>query len=372
MSHPRDPRLRRQAPFAPPVDVGAAALRLEVAADSWRAAARDVGPEPLEPAPLVEAAGDYAERLGELLDGALPAADSPEPAPVSAPLPPVDGVEPAPAPQLVPEPTPCRGCGVADPEGRLHVRGERKCCPDCDHRPAPAPVLNIEQRRPAARGWSSRHDPRSLEFGARRLMAGSVPLQDVTLPTPAPLDQGQEGECVGCGVVQAENVMRLLAGRSDLLTVDDAAAVYATARRHDGIPDSLGEGTSVNAGMQAGRDAGYWPAYSWDFGTRDIAQTLLRRRPVIVGVPWLSGMAETGPGGLVRLEGDDVGIGHCLVIVALRLLGPQGQPGPFFGWLNSYGESYGDGGIGRIHHRDLARLLHGIGEAATPMSGTRE
>ncbi len=33
------------------------------------------------------------------------------------------------------ETLPCRGCGNVDPGGVAHVYGERKCCPDCDHRP---------------------------------------------------------------------------------------------------------------------------------------------------------------------------------------------------------------------------------------------
>jgi hypothetical protein len=87
---------------------------------------------------------------------------------------------------------------------------------------------------------------------------------------------------------------------------------------------------------------------------------------VIVGVPWLSGMYDTGPGGLVQLDGDDSGLGHCLAVVGLRVKGPQGQPGPFFVWQNSWGTGYGDGGLGYVHHRDLAALLHAAGEAAVP------
>jgi hypothetical protein len=35
----------------------------------------------------------------------------------------------------MPELVPCRGCGSVDRSGSAHVFGERKCCPDCDHRP---------------------------------------------------------------------------------------------------------------------------------------------------------------------------------------------------------------------------------------------
>ena len=88
--------------------------------------------------------------------------------------------------------------------------------------------------------------------------------------------------------------------------------------------------------------------------------------PVVVGVPWSSGMWDTGPGGVVRLDGADEGLGHCLTVNGIALKGPHGQPGPWFRWQQSAGEDYGDGGFGWIHHRDLAGLLRGQGEAAIP------
>jgi hypothetical protein len=109
----------------------------------------------------------------------------------------------------------------------------------------------------------------------------------------------------------------------------------------------------------------------WCFGTKDVAQAVLQRGPVVVGVPWLSGMYDTGPGGLVELAGEDTGAGHCLAVVGIRLRGPQGQLGPYFVWQNSWGTGYGDGGLGYVHHRDLARLLHGTGEAAIPTAGAQ-
>lgn len=45
----------------------------------------------------------------------------------------------------VPHPATCRGCGNVDPDGRWHLIGERKCCPDCDHR---APPTEVELAEP--------------------------------------------------------------------------------------------------------------------------------------------------------------------------------------------------------------------------------
>lgn len=221
--------------------------------------------------------------------------------------------------------------------------------------------------------WSSRHDPRSLAFGVRdHLAAAPLQLADVTLPVGPVLNQGAEGACVGMAVVTAANVLDELAGNLDglLLAEVDADRVYRRAQQLDARAGEGYSGTSVLGGMRAAVEAGVFGRYLWAFGTRDIASTILSRRPVIVGIPWLSGMYETGPGGLVTLAGDDVGLGHCLTLVGLRLKGPNGEAGPFFVWQNTWGTGYGDGGLGYVHHRDLAQLLRSHGEAAVPMPVT--
>lgn len=229
----------------------------------------------------------------------------------------------------------------------------------------PAPVFIPEHPRLT---WGSRHDERSRAYRLRGRGA-SAPLTDTLWPVGPVGDQGEEGACVGWGIVDAVNAR--MAGDTDL-TAADAAALYARAQQLDAVPGSDYSGTSVLAGLQAGVERGLFGGYLWCFGTRDIAQAVTQRGPVVVGVPWLSGMYDTGPGGLVQLTGDDTGAGHCLAIVGLLLRGPQGQPGPFFVWQNSWGASYGDGGIGYIHHRDLAELLRGVGEAALPTVEAQE
>jgi hypothetical protein len=385
-AHPRDPRLRRQAGgvFAPPVDPLAAAVRLEVAIDAMRAQQLDRGPEPADVAAAVQlaptslTAQQFADALNvdeyaveavwsvdevtivtpELAAAVLgPMAESPEPAPVESlpPAPPVSAPEP-------PAPAPADTAERADSNRAATV---------ADHRPAgPASVFISEQGRSLT--WRSRHDPRSLAYGIRPRLAGSAPITDHLWPVGPVLDQGAEGECVGCAVVDAANVLARCAPLSHtvgLLTQDDAARIYKRAQQLDEVPGEDYSGTSVLAGMKAGVEAGLFGSYRWAFGTRDVAQAVLQVGPVVVGVPWLSGMYDTGPGGLVTLAGDDTGAGHCLAMVGIRRKGPQGQPGPYFVWQNSWGPGYGDGGLGYIHHRDLAELLHGTGEAAIPMPG---
>jgi hypothetical protein len=216
-------------------------------------------------------------------------------------------------------------------------------------------------------GWRSRHDPASRSFGVVDRLAGKAPLRDVHLPWTPVLNQGKEGACVGFGVADAVNVLRA-SGAPVPAFIDDAGALdlYHAAQRVDDIPGESYTGTSVLAGMKAGAGAGLFGGYLWDFGTSAIAQTLLQlHTPVVVGVPWFDGMYDTGPGGVVHVAGKLVG-GHCLCIVGLSMKGPNGEPGPWFVWRNSWGESYGVGGDGFVHHRDLGKLLRGQGEAAVP------
>jgi hypothetical protein len=330
-THRRDPRLRRAGGvFAPPIDAAAAAVRLVVAADAMRAEQLAHGPE-LE-APVT--AQEFADAL------AVPLDEVPEPAQVE----PGDFAEPAPAAPVV----------VSPPPPPVPA-------------PAQVPAAFSSERRPLT--WASRHDPRSLDFGVRSRLVGSAPITDHVWPVGPVLDQGKEGECVGCGVVDAANVLELVAGQRAGLGIADAASVYHRAQQIDDIPGENYTGTSVLAGMQAAVEAGYFGGYLWAFGTRDIAQAVLQVGPVIIGIPWCSGMYDTGPGGLVQVAGDVVG-GHCLAVVGIRLKGPQGQPGPYFTWMNSWGPTYGDHGLGYIHHKDLAGLLRGTGEAAVPTRGT--
>lgn len=240
--------------------------------------------------------------------------------------------------------------------------------------PTPAAPRALSPLRPAP-GWAPRHDPRSLAYGVRGRLIGSVAVQDHLWPAAPVLSQGTEGSCVGMAVATAANVAELVAvqhptdvradGTPVLLTEADAHRLYARAQQLDDVPGADYAGTSVLAGMLAGREAGYWDEFLWAFGTRDVAQAVLQVGPVLIGVPWLSGMATPGPAGLLEVAGDDVG-GHCLTVLGMRRE-RAGRPGPWFVLQNSYGPGWGDSGLGYLHHRDLARLLAGQGEAAVPV-----
>lgn len=243
----------------------------------------------------------------------------------------------------------------------------------------PAPAVPAGPPR-VIRDWASRHDPRSREFDVRSRLRAQVPLQSFVRETGPVLDQGSvpplslrdASGCVGMACAAAANVLAL-AGASAyarpadvaLLGKGDALALYDRAQELDQISGKAYPGTSVLAGMLAGREAGLWPGFLWAFGLRDIAQALLQVGPVVIGVPWDEGLESPGPDGVAAPGGQSLG-GHALALVGLRMA-VAGRPGPFFVAQQSRGPAEGDGGRIYLHHKALAGLLAGVGEAAIPI-----
>lgn len=259
-------------------------------------------------------------------------------------------------------------------------------------RPAPAdtvkgppldPAATVVDHHPAeparVSAWTSRHDPRSLEYAVRARLAAPVPIQDVVLAVGPILDQGttppltrrDASACTGMAAVAARNVLELEAapgGRSaDLL--DEAAAVmaYRRAQDLDHVSGHDYAGTSVLAVMKYGQEAGWWDTYLWALkGTRDLAQALLQlRAPIVVGVPWSAGLEAPDAAGIATPGGRDLG-GHSLAVVGL-LQAVAGRRGPWFVLQQSRGLSEGVGGLIYVHHAHLQRLLAHAGEAAVPL-----
>lgn len=250
--------------------------------------------------------------------------------------------------------------------------------------PAPAPAPGVDPTPDPVRvsDWSSRHDPASLEYGVRERLGRLVPLADVSLETGVVLDQGttpplsvhDASACVGMAGIVAANVLFLGPLRGDtragwgLRDEDDARRLYALAQKRDQIHGEDYAGTSVLGGMKAGRDLGLWDGFLWALrGTRDIAQVLLQLRlAVVLGLPWSANLENPDRDGVIVPGGASMG-GHSLAAVGLRLV-LAGRPGPWFELQQSRGPAEGHNGRVFIHHRHLAQLLAGIGEAAVPFT----
>lgn len=261
--------------------------------------------------------------------------------------------------------------------------------------PAPAPGPGLDQEPATARrrvsDWVSEHDPRSLAYAVRQRLGRAVPLQDVSLVAGPVLDQGtapplsvrDASACVGMALTAAANVLELrprVGPREGTLPnrlryEDDARELYELAQRRDHVHGTDYAGTSVLGGLKAGRELGLWDEFLWALGgTRDIAQVLLQLRvAVVVGVPWDSSLETPDAAGVITPGGTPAG-GHALAVVGLRqfLPGRDGlpltaRPGPWFELQQSRGPAEGLGGRVFIHHRHLAQLLAGVGEAGVPL-----
>jgi hypothetical protein len=239
--------------------------------------------------------------------------------------------------------------------------------------PAAAPGVTIPR---VVADWSSRHDPRSRAFDVSDALAGRVPLADKMWPVGPIFDQGttpplslhDASGCVGMGVAAAANTLEMAATASaaslrGLLQKEDALQLYARAQQLDSVSGDSYAGTSVLAGMKAGQEAGLWSEYLWAFGTRPLAQAIMQVGPAVIGIPWTTGMEDPDPGGVIRPGGAAAG-GHCMALVGLVTSRPGG---PWFVAQQSRGPAVGDHGLVLIHHKDLARLLAGAGEAAVPV-----
>ena len=215
------------------------------------------------------------------------------------------------------------------------------------------------------RDWVSAHDPRSRRFDVSDRIKARVPIQDRLWPIGPVFDQGttpplsarDASGCVGMAAAAAGNVL------GATLTKADALELYDRAQELDHVTGSAYAGTSVLAGMKAGVERGLWAGYLWAFGTRDIAQALLQVGPVVIGIPWFDGMETPAADGVIRPTGAPAG-GHAMALVGIRASKPGG---PWFVAQQSRGTTVGDNGLVLIHHKDLSKLLAGIGEAAIPV-----
>ncbi len=238
-------------------------------------------------------------------------------------------------------------------------------------------------------GRLQQFDPASRNYTIRELIDDPATRRDDRArwwkPGPT-LDQQREGQCVSEGCHDRRNGSPLR--RRPVIDAFDARFEFYEAcqhrdpwpgcsRGHDG--PAYG-GTSVLAGMQEGKDRGWWGPYRWvGAGSGrledDVIDTLRAVGGIVLGIPWLDGMYDTNPDGLVDVTGRVVG-GHCIHAFAWvpRLRLPRSFTGtkPAVAWHNSWGDSYGARrygrtGVGFVLLDDLLRLLEDGGEGAVPL-----
>lgn len=234
-------------------------------------------------------------------------------------------------------------------------------------------------------------DEASLDYPIRALLSAAPSQRSAAAKywNPGPvLDQQREGQCVSEGSHGRRNGAPLK--RRPLITeFAKRFEFYEACQHRDPWPGCVKGhggpaygGTSVLAGMQEGHDRGWWSSYRWiGAGSGrledDIIDTLRKVGGIVFGIPWLEGMYDTNPDGLVNVTGDEVG-GHCIHGFAwvpnLRL--PKSFKGtkPAVAVQNSWGpgygiKKYGQYGVGYILLDDLLSLVaNRRGEGAVPIA----
>lgn len=205
--------------------------------------------------------------------------------------------------------------------------------------------------------WRPFHDPRSRNYPIRTLLAQqSRRPRSYTWPCKLVLDQGREGACVGYAWAHE------LAASPRAVPVSDADArqLYRYAQTVDEWPGEAYSGTSVLAGAKAVQVRGHMAEYRWAFGLQDVVDTVGAYGPVVLGIPWTTGMYQPQPDGWVYPTGEVVG-GHAIMARGVNLRG---------GYVllhNSWGPGWGRNGTARIPFEALGELLTERGEACVPV-----
>lgn len=215
-------------------------------------------------------------------------------------------------------------------------------------------------------------DPRSRRFPVRSVLAevtGSdrPALRSFTWNIAGPvLDQGNEGACVGFA-----HSGRVMSDPDRDRDIDDAYArlVYRDAQKVDEWPGENYEGTSVLAGAKVLAARGEYTGYHWAFSIEDVLWSIGYLGPVVLGIPWLTGMFTPRPSGLLDVIGPVEG-GHAIlargVRLKARLTGEGLDPIEVVRLRNSWGAWGPLGGDCYLRVEDLERLLKADGDACVP------
>lgn len=171
------------------------------------------------------------------------------------------------------------------------------------------------------------------------------------------LDQGRQGACVAFGWSHELSSLPV----SIKVSNESAYALYRRAQQIDEWPgeEPSYSGTSLLAGAKAVQEAGRLDEYRWASTERDVLLALAHHGPVVIAVPWFTGMFDTDAGGYLNVTGSIEGW-HCVCLRGVVKRGgvyvPVGR--------NSWGERFGTRGDFRLHKGALEELLSHRGAAA--------
>lgn len=166
------------------------------------------------------------------------------------------------------------------------------------------------------------------------------------------MDQGSSSHCVGYSWRQWLTSWPLPTPGGP-----SAPEIYRLAQEvdewHGAEPDYYG--TSVRAGAKVLDGMGHIGQYLWAFDMPTVRKFILTKGPVVFGTNWYSQMF-TPKGGLVLPRGANEG-GHAYLCIGYT------TEQRMFRFVNSWGETWGQGGRFWMREDDVARLISEQGEA---------
>src|SRR5678809_1152075 len=131
--------------------------------------------------------------------------------------------------------------------------------------------------------------------------------------------------------------------------------IYNLAQTLDEWAGEAYEGTSVRGAAKALTQMGRLKSYVWANGAVDVRDWIMLQGPVIIGSDWLMNMFDPTSDGTLRVSGSVVG-GHAYLLSGYDAAASR------FQMVNSWGTSWGLGGVAWIKFRDMDKLLSRQGE----------
>lgn len=187
----------------------------------------------------------------------------------------------------------------------------------------------------------------SARYSVRRagIPRGVDPFETHWKLTPDfPLDQGEEGECVGFGTAAELSADPMMHPTGQAI----ARELYRAARREDQLMGlNFPEGATVLGGLRAARKMGLIVGFAWARTSDELRDAVLSHGSVILGTDWVSGMDRLTREFLARVSGAVRG-GHCYVIIGYLPRFSYVDPvdgkvkvAEAYELINSWGASYG-------------------------------
>lgn len=203
-------------------------------------------------------------------------------------------------------------------------------------------------------------DPRSRNFATSAIVPTTARFKRVWTTRKEPLDQGQDGHCVGFSSAG------LLAAKPQAYTVDNSTGdkIFFAAQSIDRAEGrNYDDGATVLAGMKACQNAQFFSKYGWCFGVDDVINWIVRKGPVILGINWHEDMFNPSPEGLLSVTGAVAG-GHAILANGYWPHHPEFDDVVVL--TNSWGRNWGRNGRAYLPMEGLQTLLSEEGEAAAP------